>query len=73
MFGNVEITKCTCVQRSGGRCCHIAALLFLIEDVRYGGEPKMQKLDLISCTSKLQAWGKGNLIGFNFTFRIGFD
>ena len=59
MFGNVEIAKCTCVQRSGGRCCHIAALLFLIKDVRYGTEPKMRKLDNISVTSKLQSWGKG--------------
>ena len=62
MFGNVEITKCSCVQRSGGRCCHIAALLFLIKDVALGTEPKMRKF--VSVTSKLQSWGQGNLLKY---------
>ena len=56
MTGDIEITKCSCVQRAGGRCCHVAALLYLIRDIRFGGEPKMN----IPVTSKPQQWGKGN-------------
>ena len=55
MTGNVDIGKCTCVQRAGGRCSHIAALLFLINAVRKGDEPKMN----VPVTSKQQVWGKG--------------
>ena len=53
--GSIEIATCSCVQKSGGRCAHVAAVLYLIKALRYGLEPLVEK----SVTSMPQAWGKG--------------
>ena len=53
--GLVTDASCTCIQRADKRCCHVAALLYCIEDIA------LQKKPLISapCTSQPQQWGKG--------------
>ena len=53
--GNVDIAMCSCKQKAGGRCSHIAALLFLINALKNGLEPRMN----VPVTSKQQVWGKG--------------
>ena len=53
--GEFTATKCTCVVRNGGRCCHVAALMYLIQEVSFGATPR---LDVVS-TSKPQYWGHG--------------
>ena len=55
MTGNIDIAKCSCVQNAGGRCCHVSALLFFIDDLKTGRVPHMK----VSVTSQPQAWGKG--------------
>ena len=53
--GKFVATKCTCVQRNGGRCSHIAALMYLIQEVSFGATPRLE----IASTSKPQYWGHG--------------
>ena len=53
--GNVFVTRCTCEQKNGGRCCHIAAVLYLLEEISIGVDPRIST----PCTSNPQAWGKG--------------
>ncbi len=52
-------TTCTCEQSSDGKCSHIAALLYLIEDVSIGRQPLIE----FPSTSKAQQWGKGKTVG----------
>ena len=53
--GNIVITRCTCVASSDGRCCHVAALLYLVEDLSMNNEPRIK----VSKTSQKQKWGQG--------------
>jgi hypothetical protein len=53
--GKVSITRCDCPQQADGRCSHVAALLYLVEDLSLGFNPKLS----ISCTSTEQKWGHG--------------
>jgi hypothetical protein len=53
--GNIKITRCTCKASAGGRCAHVACTLYLIEELKFGLEPKINR----PCTSKPQTWGKG--------------
>ena len=66
--GTIEIATCSCVQKSGGRCAHVAAVLYLIKALRYGLEPLVEK----SVTSIPQAWGKGKRENSEFllTFKV---
>jgi hypothetical protein len=50
--GNIKITRCTCQARIDGKCAHVAALLYLIEDVSLDYIPQMTK----PCTSTKQKW-----------------
>ena len=59
--GSIETTCCTCQQMSGGKCCHVGALLFLIEDLSLGDKPRLDE----ACTSKAQQWGKGSKVEKN--------
>eukprot|EP00095_Tigriopus_kingsejongensis_P002395 maker-scaffold1630_size32793-snap-gene-0.6 protein:Tk02395 transcript:maker-scaffold1630_size32793-snap-gene-0.6-mRNA-1 annotation:"predicted protein" len=54
--GNVASTRCDCEAGADGRCCHVAALLFMADDLALGRQPVMQE----PCTSKPQMWGKGS-------------
>ena len=53
--GQFTTTKCTCVQKNGGRCCHIAALMYLVQEVSFGATPRIE----LATTSKPQYWGHG--------------
>jgi hypothetical protein len=55
--GVVIQCKCTCAAAADQRCCHIACLLFLVEDLSLSQPPKIQ----MACTSKPQSWGRGSL------------
>ena len=55
--GSIEIATCSCVQKAGGRCSHVAAVLYLVKALRYGLEPLVEK----SVTSMPQVWGKGEI------------
>ena len=46
---------------AGGKCCHVGALLYLIEDLSWGQTPKYDE----ACTSLPQAWGKGAKVDKN--------
>ena len=59
--GSIETTCCTCQQMSGGKCCHVGALLFLIEELSFGDKPRLDE----ACTSKAQEWGKGSKVAKN--------
>ena len=54
--GNIIEASCTCIQRADKRCCHVAALLFCIEDISLGKKPSINP----PCTSQPQKWGKGS-------------
>ena len=53
--GNIKFARCTYEAQADQRCSHIACLLYLIEDLSLGQEPKIQQPG----TSQQQAWGKG--------------
>ena len=53
--GQFTTTKCTCVTKNGGRCCHVAALMYLIQEVSFGATPRLE----VVSTSKPQYWGQG--------------
>ena len=53
--GNISTTKCSCHQQLGGRCSHIAALLYLLSEVSLGAKPRIS----LPSTSKPQYWGMG--------------
>ena len=59
--GTIWISRCTCQQSAGGKCCHVGCLLYLIEDLSWGQTPKYDE----ACTSKPQAWGKGSKVDKN--------
>jgi hypothetical protein len=54
--GKISSATCNCQAASDGRCCHVACLLFFVEDLALGMIHKLAK----ACTSKAQAWGKGS-------------
>ena len=54
--GTVDAARATCVAKADGRCVHVAALLYLVEDLSLGQEPKIER----PTTSKPQYWGKGS-------------
>ena len=56
--GDIFISKCTCEVKIGGRCSHVACLLYLAEHVSINIEPRMS----IPSTSCAQAWGKGSKV-----------
>lgn len=55
--GVIYSTRCVgdCPQRLGGRCSHIGALLYLVEEVKLGLAPKLFQ----TTTDRSQYWGKG--------------
>ena len=53
--GSVSQGKCDCVQAADQRCCHVAVLLYLVEDLALGMPPKIWT----PCTSRPKQWGKG--------------
>ena len=53
--GEIFITRCTCPVKNGGRCCHIAALFFLLDDISLGRQPRLRQ----STTDKLCYWKQG--------------
>ena len=53
--GNVIQSSCVCPARADGRCCHVAALLYLMEDLTYKNIPKLS----LPSTSVPQYWGRG--------------
>lgn len=63
--GTIEITQCDCVQRSDGKCAHVAVLLLAIEDVSINLFPLMSETEEVACTSTGQKWGKGKTKGHN--------
>ena len=54
--GLIIDASCSCIQRADKRCCHVAALLFCIEDISLGNEPNLS----LPCTSQPQKWGHGS-------------
>jgi hypothetical protein len=54
-LGHVEKAQCDCEASADGRCCHVAVLLYLAEDLSFGTTPKIST----ACTSRPQAWGRG--------------
>jgi hypothetical protein len=54
-LGHVEKARCNCEASADEWCCHVACLLYLIEDLSFGAAPKIST----ACTSKPQSWGKG--------------
>jgi hypothetical protein len=54
-LGHVEKARCNCEASADEQCCHVACLLYLIEDLLFGAAPKIST----ACTSKPQSWGKG--------------
>ena len=61
--GNINFAQCTCVARADQRCCHVACLLYLVEDLSLKQELKIS----LPCTSQPQAWGKGSTRELNPT------
>lgn len=59
--GKISAARCTCVAMASARCCHIAALLFLLEELTHGCDPKL----FVPSTSKLQYYGKGSVRASN--------
>jgi hypothetical protein len=57
--GDIAGAQCTCEASSDGRCCHIAAVLYLVEDISLGSRPKVRT----ATTSVQQYWGKGKVAG----------
>ena len=55
--GEVFSSKCTC-ECADGKCSHVAAVLYLVEDVSIGREPVITK----PSTSKPQKWGQGTKV-----------
>lgn len=53
--GSVTSSRCTCKAQADGKCAHVGALLYLLEEVSMGEQPRLSK----PCTSKPQTWGQG--------------
>jgi hypothetical protein len=53
--GQIIISKCNCPQQADGKCSHVAALLYLVEDISLGADPSMSA----ACTSTQQTWHTG--------------
>ena len=44
--GRIHVTKCTCPVKNLGKCHHVAALMYLIEEMKYvknEGNPRLAK------------------------------
>ena len=60
--GEIFVTKCTCPQSTGGKCTHVACLLYFIDEYSTNDEgPKTYE----SCTSLPQKWGQGSKVKHN--------
>jgi hypothetical protein len=57
--GGIEHAECTCEAAEDGRCCHVAALLYLVEDLSFGVRPRIRA----TSTSTTQYWGRGRVLG----------
>ena len=54
--GDVYSTQCSCLVRLYGKCAHIAAVLYMVEEISFpDGEPKLYKTP----TDRAQYWGRG--------------
>ena len=53
--GNVHSTKCSCLVRLSGQCCHIASVLYMVEEIKFDGKPKLYETP----TDRAQYWGRG--------------
>jgi len=52
----IYVSKCSCEQMQGGKCSHVACLLYLVQEVSLGASPRIS----LPSTSKQQYWGKGS-------------
>jgi hypothetical protein len=57
--GAVAQAECTCEAAADGRCCHVAVLLYLIEDMSFAIKPRIRA----TSTSTTQYWGRGRVVG----------
>ena len=48
------VGECDCKQSSAGQCSHVLCILFMVEEMSHGMEPKIDPV----CTNKEQEWGK---------------
>lgn len=53
--GHIKITKCNCPQQADGKCSHVAAAMYLIEDLMMGVTPRISA----ACTSQPRTWKQG--------------
>ena len=53
--GAVYVAKCECPAANGGKCVHIACLLYMVEELSHG-KPKIDE----ACTSRICTWGTGS-------------
>ena len=53
--GQISITECTCQVPGEAKCCHVAALLYLLKAVKETGKPLLCQ----STTDTSCYWGKG--------------
>ena len=53
--GTVYVGKCGCPASNGGKCVHIACLLYMVEEISHG-KPKIDE----PCTSRICTWGTGS-------------
>lgn len=57
-YGKIDFAECTCMHGEvDGHCAHVATILYLLEDVSIGNNPKLHN----SCTSTPQVWGQGSV------------
>lgn len=54
--GKITNAGCNCVAQADCRCCHVAVLLYMLEDLTLNISPKIRK----ACTSTQQKWGQGS-------------
>ena len=54
--GEIFVARCDCQQSRCGQCVHVAATLFMLEDMKKN-KPIIDPV----CTSKSQAWGQGTV------------
>ena len=62
MDGKIHVTRCNCPASSGGKCVHIAVLLYFIEDLATNPEGPIINQ---ASTSQPQKWGHGKAVGRN--------
>jgi hypothetical protein len=57
--GAIAQAECTCEAAADGRCCHVAVLLYLIEDMSFKIKPRIRA----TSTSTTLYWGRGRVVG----------